>query len=1209
MNEAKWEFWIDRGGTFTDIVAQTPEGNLVSKKLLSENPGIYDDAAIQGIHDLLNSYGIKPPENFPYPAHIKTVKMGTTVATNALLERKGDRTLLIITRGFADALRIGYQARPRLFDRCINLPEMLYEQVEEVDERISAQGEVVTAVDLENLHPRLQKAYQNGIRSVAIVCLHGYAYPRHEKAIMGLCEEIGFSQISASHNTSPLIKLVSRSDTTVVDAYLSPILGRYVEQVSNKLGEVKLQFMQSNGGLTDATLFQGKDAILSGPAGGIVGAVKTAEQAGFKKIISFDMGGTSTDVAHYDGELERSYETMVSGVRLRSPMMHIHNVAAGGGSQCFFDGSRFRVGPESAGAHPGPACYRKGGPLTVTDCNLMLGKLQSDFFPHVFGPEQNQSLDPEVVHQKFAELSRQIEATTHQRKTAPEIADGFLQIAVENMANAIKKISVQRGYDVSDYILNCFGGAAGQHACLVAEALGISQVLLHPLAGVLSAYGMGLADIRSLQEKSLELKLEPQNMEPIENAILELTNRAREELLAQNQPPEQIEVQPKLHIRYQGSDIPLEIPFSTIQKMTEEFKRAHRQRFGFEMGAKSLVASVAVVEAICSQEEISADSCPATANNLPTPETIVQAYMQSSYRQTPLYLRHKLAAGHRIKGPAILIEDTATTVIEPGWQGKLTSEGNLLLSKEATPSRLATSTSSTCDPVTLELFNNLFISVAEQMGYTLQNTAFSVNIKERLDFSCAIFDKSGQLVANAPHVPVHLGSMGESVRAIIRRNTGAIKPGDVFLLNDPYNGGTHLPDITVVTPVFDAQEQKIIFFVASRGHHADVGGITPGSMPAHSESVEEEGVLLDNFKIVKEGELQEKAFLEVLSAGEYPSRNPDQNLADIKAQIAANEKGIQELRQLLEHFGLETVHAYMQHVQDNAEESVRRVITALTDGKFTWTMDDGSRIAVEILIDNITSSATIDFSGSSSQRPNNFNAPVAVCQAAVLYVFRTLVEDDIPLNEGCLKPLEIIIPRGSMLNPVYPAAVVAGNVETSQIITDTLYGALGVMAASQGTMNNTTFGNENYQYYETVCGGSGAGPDFDGTSAVHTHMTNSRLTDPEVLEMRYPVRLESFEIRKGSGGEGRYQGGDGTRRCLRFLEDMEIVILANHRRVCPFGLAGGQPAASGNNWIERKDGSQETMKSTDRKTVHSGDMFILETPGGGGYGEYSNTKK
>ena len=1209
MNEAKWEFWIDRGGTFTDIVAQTPEGNLVSKKLLSENPGIYDDAAIQGIHDLLNSYGIKPPENFPYPAHIKTVKMGTTVATNALLERKGDRTLLIITRGFADALRIGYQARPRLFDRCINLPEMLYEQVEEVDERISAQGEVVTAVDLENLHPRLQKAYQNGIRSVAIVCLHGYAYPRHEKAIMGLCEEIGFSQISASHNTSPLIKLVSRGDTTVVDAYLSPILGRYVEQVSNKLGEVKLQFMQSNGGLTDATLFQGKDAILSGPAGGIVGAVKTAEQAGFKKIISFDMGGTSTDVAHYDGELERSYETMVSGVRLRSPMMHIHTVAAGGGSQCFFDGSRFRVGPESAGAHPGPACYRKGGPLTVTDCNLMLGKLQSDFFPHVFGPEQNQSLDPEVVHQKFAELSRQIEATTHQRKTAPEIADGFLQIAVENMANAIKKISVQRGYDVSDYILNCFGGAAGQHACLVAEALGISQVLLHPLAGVLSAYGMGLADIRSLQEKSLELKLEPQNMEPIENAILELTNRAREELLAQNQPPEQIEVQPKLHIRYQGSDIPLEIPFSTLQKMTEEFKRAHRQRFGFEMGAKSLVASAAVVEAIGSQGEISADSCPATANNLPTPETIVQAYMQGSYRPTSLYFRHQLAAGHRIKGPAILVEDTSTTVIEPGWQGKLTSEGNLLLSKEVTSSRLAPSTSSTCDPVTLELFNNLFISVAEQMGYTLQNTAFSVNIKERLDFSCAIFDKSGQLVANAPHVPVHLGSMGESVRAIIRRNAGTIQPGDVFLLNDPYNGGTHLPDITVVTPVFDAQEQKIIFFVASRGHHADVGGITPGSMPAHSESVEEEGVLLDNFKIVKEGELQEKAFLEVLSAGEYPSRNPDQNLADIKAQIAANEKGIQELRQILENFGLETVQAYMQHVQDNAEKSVRRVITALTDGKFTWTMDDGSRIAVEILIDNITASATIDFSGSSSQRPNNFNAPVAVCQAAVLYVFRTLVEDDIPMNEGCLKPLEIIIPRGSMLNPVYPAAVVAGNVETSQIITDTLYGALGAMAASQGTMNNTTFGNENYQYYETVCGGSGAGPDFDGTSAVHTHMTNSRLTDPEVLEMRYPVRLESFEIRKGSGGKGRYQGGDGTRRCLRFLEDMEIVILANHRRVCPFGLAGGQPAAPGKNWIERKDGSQETMKSTDRKTVHSGDMFILETPGGGGYGEYSNTKK
>ncbi|MEQ8603306.1 MAG: hydantoinase B/oxoprolinase family protein [Marivibrio sp.] len=1193
-----WQFWIDRGGTFTDLVARAPDGRLSTHKLLSENPEAYGDAAVQGVRDLLALGADDPiPED-----DLDAVKMGTTVATNALLERKGDRTLLVVTKGFRDALRIGYQARPRLFDRHIKLPELLYERVEEVVERVDAQGETVEPLDLDDLSPRLQDAYDDGIRAVAILCMHGYRYPDHEKKIAERAREIGFTQISVSHETSPLIKLVGRGDTTVVDAYLSPILRRYVDQVAGELGDVRLQFMQSNGGLTDARLFQGKDAILSGPAGGIVGAVKTSEQAGFDKLITFDMGGTSTDVAHYNGELERAFETLVAGVRMRAPMMQIHTVAAGGGSICQFDGARYRVGPESAGADPGPACYRRGGPLAVTDCNVMLGKLQPDFFPAVFGPNQDQPLDVDAVAEKFDALSKEIREATGDDRSPEEVAEGFLKIAVENMANAIKKISVQRGYDVSDYTLVSFGGAGGQHACLVADALGMKRVLLHPFAGVLSAYGMGLADVRSLRERSIEKELgEALESGELDRALDEMAEESHRELTDQEVPEEKIAVHRRVHIRYDGSDTPLEVPYGAKDEMIEAFEAEYRARFGFVMEGKTMIAANAAVEAVGKTFDLAEDET-GEAGETPEATARLDIHMAGERRETPIFERDALPAGAKVKGPAIIAEKTGTNVVEPGWEAEMTAIGNLVLTRVEELARThAIGTES--DPVMLEVFNNLFMSIAEQMGFTLQNTAFSVNIKERLDFSCAIFDSEGGLVANAPHMPVHLGSMGESVRAVIRNNEGAIKKGDVYVLNAPYNGGTHLPDVTVITPVFDEAGEKILFYVGSRGHQADIGGITPGSMPSNSKTVDEEGVLIDNFKLVDQGEFRRDALFDLLSSGAYPARNPEQNLADLEAQIAANEKGVKELNKMVESFGLDTVLAYMGHVQDNAEESVRRVIDVLKPGEFSYEMDDGAVIKVAVSIDKDKRQAKVDFTGTSDQLESNFNAPSAICRAAVLYVFRTLVEDEIPMNEGCLKPIDIVIPEGSMLNPVYPAAVVAGNVETSQVVTDAIYGALGVLAGAQGTMNNTTFGNETYQYYETVCGGSGAGPDFDGTAGVHTHMTNSRLTDPEVLEWRFPVRLESFEIREGSGGKGKHKGGDGTLRRLKFLEEMEVVILANRRRVPPFGLEGGEDGEAGRNWVERTDGSVDEMTNADRRTVKPGDVFVLQTPTGGGFGK------
>jgi 5-oxoprolinase (ATP-hydrolysing) len=1193
-----WQFWIDRGGTFTDIVARSPEARLMTRKLLSENPEHYADAAVQGIKEIL---GV--PSDQAVPAGlVEVVKMGTTVATNALLERQGDRTVLAATCGFGDALRIGYQTRPRLFDRRIVLPDMLYGAVLEVSERVRADGVVEVPIEIEGARAGLKALFDQGFRAIAVVFMHGYRYPEHERQLCTLARALGFTQVSASHETNPLMKYVSRGDTTVVDAYLSPLLRRYVQQVASELGDARLMFMQSNGGLTNAELFQGKDAILSGPAGGIVGAVRTAVDASFKRIISFDMGGTSTDVAHYNGEYERTNETLVAGVRMRAPMMLIHTVAAGGGSKCVFDGAKYRVGPASAGAEPGPACYRRGGPLTVTDCNVMLGKLQPAYFPKVFGAAQNQSLDAAVVQDKFEALAMDIHDATGDERTAIQVADGFLKIAVENMANAIKKISVERGYDVSNYVLNCFGGAGGQHACLVADALGMKKILVHPLAGVLSAYGMGLADVRALREQAVELPLKEKSLDEVEKVLQRLATMTHDELVAQGVALDQIKVARRVHLRYEGTDTAQAVIFDGLDNMQRQFEADYEQRYGFVMQDKALVIEAATAEAIglASAEPGYLAKGPRKSSS-PVPQLMVSVYMNRRMQPTPLIYRDALPEGAHIDGPAIIQEDTATTVIEPGWQGQMTASGNLLLTRTRELARQH-AVGTECDPVMLEVFNNRFMSIAEQMGVTLENTAHSVNIKERLDFSCAIFDPDGMLVANAPHIPIHLGSMSESVHTVIEGNRGLIRPGDVYVVNAPYNGGTHLPDITVITPIFDTQGDRILFFVGSRGHHADIGGITPGSMPPDSRHVEEEGILFDNFKLVDEGDFLETELRDQLASGPYPARNPDQNIADLRAQIAAGEKGVREVHRMIREFGVDVVHAYMTHVQDNAEEQVRRVIDVMGDGEFSYSLDEGSEIKVNIKFDRRAREATVDFTGTSGQRKNNFNAPSSVARSAVLYVFRCLVGEDIPLNEGCLKPIRIIIPDGCMLAPEYPAAVVAGNVETSQAITDTLFGALGVLAASQGTMNNLTFGNDHYQYYETVCGGAGAGPDFHGTSAVHTHMTNTRLTDPEILEWRYPVVLESFGINRGSGGDGRFVGGDGTLRRIRFLEAMDVVMLANHRRVPPYGIAGGEAGACGRNWIERVDGSIDEMTGQDQRQVTAGDVFVLQTPGGGGYG-------
>jgi 5-oxoprolinase (ATP-hydrolysing) len=1194
-----WHFWIDRGGTFTDIVARDPGGNIFTKKLLSENPDRYQDAAIAGIHEFL---GLQPTDAIP-PNAIGAVKMGTTVATNALLERKGARVLLLTNKGFADLLRIGNQARPRLFDLDIKLPSMLYDRVDEISGRVTVDGTEIEPLDETAVSIALHAAKADGIDSVAVALIHAWKYPAHEKRIGELAAEAGFGQISLSHIASPLLRLVPRGDTTVADAYLSPILRRYINQVSAGLGRgTKIYFMQSNGGLADGRTFSGKDAILSGPAGGIVGAASTAAAAGFCAVIGFDMGGTSTDVALYDNQFERTFETIIAGVRIRAPMLSINTVAAGGGSILHFNGGRLRVGPDSAGANPGPAAYRNGGPLTVTDANVFSGKLQPKHFPPIFGPNGDELLDAETVHAQFTALAKKVSGETGITRTAQELAEGFISIAVANMAHAIRQISVQKGRNPADFVLTSFGGAGGQHACLVADELGMETIFVHPLAGVLSAYGMGLADFLLLREQAVELPFSESAIAQLAETADKLAAAAIEGLIAQGAQESAITTRRFVHLRYAGTDAPLQIPFAAHDEMVKSFESAHKKLFGFITPAKKLIAETVSVEAMAPGDSINEPEIETRQQGAPEPLENVEIFTAGAAHKAPVFERTALLAKDKIAGPALIREANATTIIEPGWQAEITKQNHMILRRLTKRKSAATIDASKPDPVLLELFNNLFMAIAEQSGAVLQNTAQSVNIKERLDFSCAIFDSEGGLIANAPHLPVHLGAMGESVRTVIRLRGNTLKPGDAVALNNPFAGGTHLPDITLITPVFDDSGKSTRFFVACRGHHADVGGLTPGSTPPFSTTLEEEGVVIDNFLLLSGGEFQEQEFRAVLAGAKYPARSPDQNVADMQAQIASNETSVKALNAIIARYGWDVVSAYMTHVKNNAEAAIRNVIGKLKDGHFDYVMDDGTPLKVKITISQKDRSAIIDFTGTGiAEKKNNFNAPKAVTTAAVLYSFRCLVGEDIPLNEGCLKPLTIIIPEQTFLSPAPGSAVVAGNTEVSQAVTVALLGALNACASAQATMNNFLFGDATRQYYETICGGGGAGPGFNGTSAVHTHMTNTRITDPEIMELRYPVRVEEFSIRPNSGGDGAYKGGNGAVRRIRFLEPMTATIVASRRTVAPFGLNGGSDGAKGEQWVERANGDIEFLAGSAGTKMAPGDAFVIKTPGGGGY--------
>ena len=1201
MAGAGWRFWIDRGGTFTDLVARSPRGELVVRKLLSVQPDRPGDPAVRAIRALLG-----PGER------IEEVRLGTTVATNALLERRGAPTLLLLNRGFADLLRIGDQHRPDLFALRIDKPDPLEQRVLEVGGRLAVDGRELEPLQLDGaLAEQLRQARADGLSSVAVALLHSYRYPSHELQLGEWLATFGFEQISLSHRVSPLPRLVPRGQTTVLEAYVGPALRRYLDQVQTALGaEVPLRIMQSSGGLTGPDRLQAKDTMLSGPAGGLVGAARTSAAAGYPVIVGFDMGGTSTDVCYCDGDWERREQWPLAGFTLQAPMLQIHTVAAGGGSVLQFDGQRLQVGPASAGADPGPACYRRGGPLTLTDANLLLGRLQPQHFPAVFGPQADQPLDPQAARQPFAQLAAAM-------GTTPElVAEGAIAIAIERMAEAIRRISIQQGHDVRQAALCSFGGAGGQHACALAEALDMHQVLLHPLAGVLSAYGIGLADERQIHERVIRQPLTPALLEALEAQFAELEAAAgggEAGVLAER----------RLQLRTPGSDTVLPLAWGRHGELLDAFQQSYHRRYGYLPTGADGQPLQPVVERL-TLELIRPGAAlpdqdpppiptpgPDASPGLAVPPERLQLFVNGAWRPVPLLQRSQLRPGQRLEGPALIVEATGTNLLLPGWGAALLPGGSMLLSRSPglAPAARATEAADAADPVLLELFNHRFAAIAEQMGTRLQLTSSSVNIKERLDFSCALFDRRGALVANAPHIPVHLGSMGASVVALLaaveRGEHPPLAPGDAVVSNNPFNGGTHLPDLTVITPVFAGQE--LIACVASRGHHADVGGTTPGSMPPHSRSIAEEGLLLDNVPLIRDGSFEEVLWRQRLAAGPWPVRNPDQLLADLQAQVAANRLGVERLQALIAREGLQPVQAYMAHGQAHAAEAVRRVIDRLQDGSARVRCDGGLEVAVAIRVNHAQRSVCIDFTGTSPQQPSNLNAPLAITRAAVLYVFRCLVQKSIPLNAGCFEPLELVVPAGCLLNPRAPAAVVAGNVETSQVVVNALFAALGVMAAAQGTMNNLIFGNHRCQYYETICGGSGAGRladgrGFPGASAVQTHMTNSRLTDPEILEERLPVRLELFAVRHGSGGGGRWPGGDGVVRQLRFLEPVTVSLLTGARQVAPFGLAGGGAAACGQNQLLHGDGRVDSLAGVAECQLQPGDAVRVCTPGGGGYG-------
>jgi 5-oxoprolinase (ATP-hydrolysing) len=1200
-----WHFAIDRGGTFTDVVGVSPTGELHTLKVLSRDPLHAGDPAVRGIESMLGTHDATG--RLP----VQEVRLGTTVATNALLERKGEPTLIVTTRGLRDAFRIGYQNRPDIFARAIRLAPPLYAEVIEADERIAADGDVLSTLDEAALRRELALARGRGLTSVAIVFMHGYRYPHHERRAAGIAREVGFAEISVSHEIAAIQGLVARGDTTIADAYLSPVLLRYVsgfgDELTARFPGAHVEFMQSNGGLTDAAGFRGVDALLSGPAGGVVGMIEIGADQGRDRIIGLDMGGTSTDLALYAGELPRRYLSEIDGVRVQAPMMDIHTIAAGGGSIVRYADGRLQVGPDSAGADPGPACYRRSGPATITDCNLVLGRIQADWFPKVFGPHGDAPLDPQASRQRLGAIADALAADGSHGRSIEALASGFIDVAVARMSYAVRELALRQGHDPSQFALLCFGGAAGQHACAIAEALGCREIVLPALAGVLSAWGIGRARKRCVRRRTVEVELASWPTAEAEAQLGALADRTRQALLRQGVRSEAIELKHTAQLRLAGSDSALEVRWARADAMRAEFAAAYRRTYGFLEESQPLIVTALVVEAVASVDAGHGPPRRAHPDGAAAPSSTVDLWLDARWQRVPLHPRAALRRATVLEGPVLIAEDGATSFVARGWSGSLTDDGNLVLRSGASSSPVRSRPGGP-DPTRLEVMNGLFMHVAEQMGVVLQQTASSVNIKERLDFSCALFDAEAQLVANAPHMPVHLGSMGASVAAVTNAHAADLRPGDAYLVNSPYDGGTHLPDLTVVTPVFDTG-QELRFYTASRAHHADIGGLTPGSMPPGSRRIEEEGVLVPATRIVRDGRLDEALLRQLLGAGSYPARNPEQNLADLRAQLAANARGIRELERAARASGYDGLAEDMRAVQDNAEACARRAIRRLAGGEFRYELDNGQAIQVRIDVDHERGAAVVDFSGTSAQQDNNFNAPRAVTVAAVLYVFRTLIEEAIPLNAGCLRPLSIIVPQGSMLDPRWPSAVVAGNVETSQCIVDALYGALGLQAASQGTMNNFTFGNERYQYYETIAGGAGAGPDYDGASGVQTHMTNSRLTDPEVLESRFPVLLRRFALRAESGGCGRQRGGDGLIRSVEFLEPMTAAILSNHRRVAPFGLAGGGAGATGINRLLRRDGSSVLLASTAEVGVEPGDVVTIETPGGGAFGQRKNERR
>ncbi|TJY59448.1 5-oxoprolinase [Sinimarinibacterium sp. CAU 1509] len=1195
-----WRFWVDRGGTFTDVLATAPDGSVQTLKLLSEDPEHYTDAVVEAVRRVL-----KLESGSPIPrSAVAELRLGTTVATNALLERKGSPVALLVTRGFGDLLDIGDQTRPELFALAIQRTASLASEVFEIDERVGADGAVLRAPDPAQIEQALQAARAAGCRAVAIAFVHAAAFPAHECIAAQIARDLDFEFVSSSHEVSPLPGLLARAETAIVDAYLTPALHRYTERLAAALPGTRLRLMQSSGELTGVDALFGRNAVLSGPAGGVIGATRAAAAHGIKRVIGFDMGGTSTDVFHWAGETEHLNEGRLAGQRLRAPMLKIATVAAGGGSVLGYDGGRLRVGPESAGADPGPVCYRHGGPLAVTDANLMLGRLQADYFPRVFGPDADQPLDAGAVREAFTARAAAMAATSDELASTPEqIAWGYLRIGVENMANAIRGISVQHGIDLAGYTLCAFGGAGGQHACAVADALRMRRVLLHDQASLLSALGIGIADLGARAERAFDTRLDALDVPELDAAGDALRVEVVSALRAQGVAADTIALSVRAQLRYDSAESTIAVPLADAGTMRETFETLHRAQFGFTDPQRPVILQSLSVDARGGGADMPQAEAAAQYPAEPIEQVRVWFAGADGTPQpvtTPLYRREALAPAQCIDGPALLLEPHSCVVVEPGWQAVRSAGALLLERRTALPQHHAVSTAR--DPVYLEIFHNRFMAIAGQMGEALRRTARSVNVRERLDFSCAVFDAHGRLVANAPHIPVHLGSMGVSVQSLLREHGHELALGDAWLINDPYRGGTHLPDLTVIAPRFDDQG-RLRQLVAARAHHADVGGISPGSMPADSHRIDEEGIRFAGLRIVAGGQLLEPAIRAAFGTGPWPARQIDHNLADLQAQLAAVRSGINELTRLDAEFGSDVVDAYLQHIFDHAEAAVRALLPTLQNGNCCIEMDGGRTIAVRV--EPAENQLTIDFSGTSAQDDGNFNTPLAVSRAAVLYVLRLLLASEIPLNDGCLVPVTLNIPAGSLLNPQEPAAVVAGNVETSQCIVDALLGAFGAQAASQGTMNNLSFGNATHQYYETICGGAGAGPGYAGAHAVHTHMTNSRITDVEILESRFLVRLERFALRHDSGGQGAWPGGDGAVRELTFLAPMQVGILSNRREHGAPGLAGGGDGLPGCNVLIR-NGQETRLAACARFDAHSGDRLRIETPGGGAYGRHQS---